>query len=251
VKPADHFSGVADAYALRRPRYPDELFAYLAGLTDQHELAWDCAAGTGQASVPLARHFKRVVATDASAVMLAHAEPHARVEYRRATAYASGLERESADLVTVAQALHWLELEAFYAEVDRVLRPGGVLAVWTYGVQLLEDPRLDAALQQFYHEIVGPYWPAERRHVETGYRNLAFPYPELDPPRFDMVQLWNLPELLGYVGTWSATQRFREANKSEPVPELAHALKPYWGDPGFPRRVVWPVRLRTGRRPPG
>jgi SAM-dependent methyltransferase len=248
VSASDHFSGVAGAYALRRPSYPDELFAFLAAETARHELAWDCAAGTGQATISLARYYRRVVGTDQSAAMLAQAPPHSSVEYRTAPANASGLRPGSTDLVTVAQALHWIDPEPFYAEVDRVLRPGGLFAVWTYGNGTLGDPALDRPLQRFYHDVVGPFWPPERRHVEAGYRTLPFPYPELRPPHFQMEQRWTLDQLLGYPGTWSATGRFRKARGYDPIPELARELQPLWGDPARARRVVWPLAMRVGRR---
>jgi SAM-dependent methyltransferase len=248
VSASDHFSAVAGAYALQRPRYPDELFAYLHQLARKHDLAWDCAAGSGQASVPLARHFRTVVATDLSAAMLAQA-PHSSVQYRVAPAHASGLDPGSVDLVTVAQALHWLDLETFYAEVDRVLRPGGVLAVWTYGNQVLDDPALDGVLRTFYQETVGPFWPPERFHVEAGYSTLRFPYPELQTPGFHMEQQWTLADLLGYIRTWSATLRFREARGYDPVGELGLELQNRWGERGSTRRVVWPLSVRAGRRP--
>jgi SAM-dependent methyltransferase len=250
VKPyADHFSRLAPAYAACRPGYPDELFDYLAGLVSRRDLAWDCAAGSGQATISLARRFHRVVATDFSAAMLDQAPPHPAVEYRVAPAEASGLEGATADLVTVAQALHWLNAETFYPEVVRVLVPGGVLAVWTYGAQSLDDPALDRVLRHFYADTVGPYWSPERRHVESGYRTLSFPFPELEPPALAMQELWSLAQLLGYVGTWSATQRFREAVGHDPVDQLGRDLSQLWGDPAVPRRVQWPLRLRVGRRP--
>jgi SAM-dependent methyltransferase len=248
VKFCDHFTAVADAYASRRPRYPGELFAYLSRVVRGHDLAWDCAAGSGQATLPLADYFRRVLGTDISGAMLAKAPPHPSVEYRTASAYDSGLESHSADLVTVAQGLHWLDPEHFYAEADRVLRPAGVLAVWTYGNQVLEDSVLNDLIDRFYRGVVGPYWPPERQHVETGYRTLAFPYPELDHPTFQMQETWTLGELLGYVGTWSATQLYRQARGVDPIPELAARLQPVWGDPHSSRLVRWPLSLRVGRR---
>jgi SAM-dependent methyltransferase len=250
VKPyADHFSRLAPAYASCRPGYPEGLFDYLAGLVSRHDLAWDCAAGSGQATIPLARRFNRVVATDFSAAMLNQAPRHAAVVYRIAPAEDSGLLSATADLVTVAQALHWLDTETFYAEVVRVLVPGGVLAAWTYGAQYLDEPALDRVLRHFYADVVGPYWSPERRHVESGYRTLPFPFLELEPPALAMQELWSLAQLLGYVGTWSATQRFREAVGHDPVDQLARDLSPLWGDPSVTRRIRWPLRLRAGRRP--
>jgi SAM-dependent methyltransferase len=250
VKPyADHFSRLAPAYASCRPGYPDALFDYLSGLVSRHDLAWDCAAGSGQATIPLARRFNRVIATDFSAAMLDQAPRHPAVVYRAAPAEASGLGNATADLVTVAQALHWLNAETFYAEVDRVLVPGGVLAVWTYGAQHLDEPALDGVLRHFYADIVGPYWAPERRHVESGYRTLPFPFPELEAPLLVMQEVWSLAQLLGYVGTWSATQRFSEAVGSNPVPQLGQDLAQHWGDPSASRRIWWPLSLRVGRRP--
>jgi ubiquinone/menaquinone biosynthesis C-methylase UbiE len=246
---ADHFSAIADAYGSSRPGYPQELFTYLAGLSERRRLAWDCAAGSGQATIPLTQFFRRVVATDASAAMLEQAPRHPSVEYRLAPADVSGLDPASVDLVTVAQALHWLDLDAFYAEADRVLTPGGLLAVWTYGNLRLEDAVMNDLFERFYHDIVGPYWAPERRHVESRYRTLAFPYSELDSPAFSMEQHWTMNQLLGYVGTWSATHRFREANAEDPVKQLAQELVPRWGDTRLTRCVSWPLTLRVGRQP--
>jgi SAM-dependent methyltransferase len=246
---ADHFSRSAPAYASCRPAYPDELFTYLASLVGNRKLAWDCAAGTGQATIPLASRFDHVHATDISAAMLGQAPAHPRVEYHVAAAETSGLGKATADLVTVAQALHWLDVEAFYAEVERVLVPGGVLAVWTYGIQSLDEPALDRALQHFYTEIVGRYWPEGRCHVESGYRTLRFPFSERKCPAFNMEEQWSLPQLLGYIGTWSATQRFREMQGRDPVPGLREELALHWGDSGASRSVRWPLSLRVGRKP--
>ncbi|MGZ8392088.1 MAG: class I SAM-dependent methyltransferase [Gemmatimonadales bacterium] len=249
TSPADHFSGLAPAYAASRPRYPDKLFDYLEEQVSRHDLVWDCAAGSGQATIPLARRFKRVLATDLSAAMLQQAPRHPAVEYRVAPAEASGLGDMAANLVTVAQALHWLNPETFYPEAARVLVPGGVLAVWTYGVQYLDDPALDGILRGFYDVVVGPYWPPQRRHVEAGYRTLSFPFPELQAPTLVMEEVWSLAELLGYIRTWSATQGFREAVGHDPVDQLARDLGPHWGNDSHRRRIRWPLSLRAGRRP--
>lgn len=243
---SDHFATLSQNYADFRPSYPDALFAWLAARVPRHDLAWDCAAGTGQASVGLAAHFKSVVATDASHSQIDAAVPHPRIDYRVAPAEASGLPGASVDLITVAQALHWLDLAAFYAEVARVLRAGGVLAVWTYGVLTVEGDAVNNAVQTFYHETVGPYWPSERVHVENGYRDLAFPFLGVPAPPFAMEACWPLPQLLGYFRSWSATGRFISANHRDPVAALAEQMLSLWGEPSRPRCIRWPLALRIG-----
>ena len=158
----DHFSDQASDYARFRPNYPHELFAYLGSLVLARECAWDCGTGSGQAAVALAEFFDRVVATDASEKQILSATKSSRVEYPIAPAENSGLSSHSLDLIAVAQALHWFDLDAFYMEAKRVLKPDGILAVWCYG--LLEiGPEIDAIINRFYREIVGPYWPPERK----------------------------------------------------------------------------------------
>jgi len=242
----DHFSGHSQDYARFRPTYPAALYAYLAGLTPGRSLAWDCATGNGQAALGLAAHFARVVATDASAEQIAAAAPHPQVEYRVAPADASGLAEKSADLVTVAQSLHWFNLEDFYAEVTRVLKPGGVVAAWCYALMRVA-PKVDAVVDRFYREIVGPYWPPERAHVDAGYRTLAFPFTGIAPPPFRMETHWTLDELVGYLETWSATQRYRKANGTNPLDQIRDPLAWAWGAPRAARTVVWPLHLRAGR----
>jgi SAM-dependent methyltransferase len=253
MHPQDHFSAVSGNYAAFRPRYPPELFDWLAGVAPGRGLAWDCACGSGQASGDLAGHFSRVVATDLSASQLEEAPPHPRIEYRVAVAEAGGLPAAAVDVVTVAQALHWFKLDHFYAEVRRVLRPGGVLAAWCYGICQVADPEVDPGLQDFYHRVVGPYWPPERKLVEDGYRSLPFPAPELAAPPLTLVHEWSLDTLLGYVRSWSATARYLRAVGADPVPPLAADLGRVWGDPARRRKIRWPLSVRaavmTGRWP--
>jgi SAM-dependent methyltransferase len=241
----DHFSARAEQYAACRPGYPAELFAFLADVAPDRRLAWDCATGSGQAALGLAEHFARVVATDASASQIAHAEPHARVAYHVAPAEASGLTDASVDLVTVAQALHWFDVDAFHAEARRVLVPGGVVAVWSYGGVTFDEPAIAALVRRFARETVGPYWPPERRLVDDGYRTIAFPFAELAAPSFTLAQRWTLVELAGYLRTWSATARYVAAHGHDPVDALEAALREPWGD--ATRTVRWPLALRVGR----
>lgn len=247
---SDHFSAVARKYAEFRPRYPDALFEFLTRLAPGNTVVWDCAAGSGQATVGLADRFARVIATDASAAQLAAAPPLPNVEYRVAPAENSGLPAQSVGMVTVAQALHWFDFDAFHREVGRVLKPGGVFAAWAYGKHQVDNPQIQALLEFFYAETVGPFWPPERHWVEEGYRTLPFPYQELDAPGLALTAHWSLPELLGYLSSWSATQRFLEARGHDPIPDLAAELAPHWGSPEARRPIHWPLAFRVGTRSP-
>ncbi|KQP41034.1 SAM-dependent methyltransferase [Methylobacterium sp. Leaf104] len=243
----DHFSAQSAGYAAHRPTYPRDLVDALADAAPRQSLALDCACGTGQLSVLLASRFEAVVATDASAEQIAHATPHARIRYGTAPAERSGLPESSVDLVTVAQAAHWLELPAFYAEVRRIARPGAILALVTYGVLHVDDPAVDAVMQHFYGQTLGPHWPPERRHVEDGYRALPFPFPEIGMPDLAIALSWNLPDLIGYTETWSAVRAIERAIGRAPIAAFQDALASAWGDPDAQRAIRWPLSLRAGR----
>lgn len=242
----DHFSSASDRYAAYRPDYPAALFEWLAGLCAERNTAWDCATGSGQAALGLAPHFRQVVATDASAEQIRHAVPHPAIDYRVAPAEASALEDGSVDLVTVAQAAHWFDLPRFYAEVARVLKPGGALALWGYGRMVLPGT-LDAPFLRFYAETVGPYWPPERALIDDAYRNLDFPFAETRSPAFHIEVEWTLPRLMDYLSTWSAVRRYQSVQGHDPLPALAAELAPVWGDAAAARTLRWPLFSRVGR----
>jgi SAM-dependent methyltransferase len=246
----DHFSHASHAYAAYRPAYPDALFDWLAALAPSRRLAWDCATGSGQAAVALAQRFERVVASDASEAQLAAAPPAERVEYAVFPAEQAALGDASVDLVTVAQALHWFDLERFYAEVRRVLVPGGVLAVWAYELFRV-TPAVDAVIEAWYRGPLGSFWPAGRRHIEAGYSTLPFPDESLDAPPFEMSATWTLDQVVGYLGTWSAVKRYRDARGEDAVAKIHEPLSRAWGDAAAPRPVVWPLILRVARPTPG
>jgi len=235
-----------------RPSYPQALIARLAALAPGLDAAWDCATGNGQAALLLAAHFAHVLATDASREQLARAASHPRVVYRQALADDSGAPPTSVDLVTVAQALHWFDLDRFYGEAERVLKPGGILAVWCYGAARV-SPEIDAILDWFYYERVGRHWPLERRHVEEGYRDLPFPFADIDIGEWTMTASLDRRALIGYVGTWSAVARACAAERKDPLSDLATALAGPWPDAaqGEPRPVTWRMGLRVGRKGPG
>lgn len=243
----DHFGKIAEQYADFRPHYPTALFGWLASQCTGHECVWDCGAGNGQASVPLADFFSSVHATDASASQIAQALPHPRIHYHVANADESGLDSNSVDLITVAQALHWFDLERFYAETRRVLKSGGLIAAWSYGMIRVEDADVDATIQHFYRHTIGPYWPPERRHVENGYRDLDFPFKSIDTPAVSMSVNWTLDQLLGYLRSWSASARYFSVTGEDPAINLGAELLPLWGSPEHRRQIEWPLSILAGR----
>jgi SAM-dependent methyltransferase len=240
----DHFSSQSGEYQKFRPDYPPALFEWLASVAPTRGLAIDVATGNGQAAVALAAHFARVLATEPSAGQLREARQHPRVEYRQEPAEAMSAESGSADLVTVAQAAHWFDWPRFTAEAARVLRPGGVVAVWSYN-DCMVSPALDALVADFSRDVVGPYWPRERRIVEEGYASLALPFAALPAPAFEMTTTWDAAGMLGYLDTWSAVRRCRARTGRDPLPLLADLLAAAWG-PGT-RRMRWPLTVLAGR----
>lgn len=241
----DHFSSASGDYAAFRPSYPDALFVWLAGQCRDHEVAWDCATGSGQAATGLARHFRQVIATDASAEQIAHASGPENIVFRVAPAESSGLANRSIDLITVAQAAHWFDLPAFYAEVRRVLKPKGLIALWGYG-RLVLPGKLDEPFEHFYSGILGTYWPPERKLIDDGYRDLDFPFEEIRAPEFFIEVEWNLPRLLAYLSTWSAVKRYEADNGHGPLPSLESSLARHWQEPNQPLLLKWPLFVCAG-----
>jgi SAM-dependent methyltransferase len=242
----DHFSSQSAAYTRYRPTYPPELFAWLAGLTRRHELAWDCGCGSGQAAIGLAPYYQTVVATDPSPQQIENAVPHERVRYAMAPAEDSGLDPASIDLVVAAQALHWFDFDRFYAEVRRVAVSGGVVAAISYGeVRVEGEP--DRVVSHFYHDLIGSYWPPERHYVDEHYSTIPFPFARIATPPFAMETEWELEHLVGYLGTWSAVKEYERKLGVDPLALIAEELSAAWGDPRQVRRISWPLALLVGR----
>ncbi|HEX6930281.1 MAG TPA: class I SAM-dependent methyltransferase [Gammaproteobacteria bacterium] len=241
----DHFSAHANRYAEARPGYPGALFEWLAAQCRERALAWDCATGSGQAAVELARHFERVVATDASAEQIANARQAANIAYCVAPAENCGLDDASIDLVTVAQALHWFDRDAFYAQARRVLKPGGVIVAWGYHLTRVQ-PAIDRIINVFDQAIIGPFWPPERRHIDARYGDLDFPFARIAVPDFDMHLAWSRKQFLDYIATWSAVQRYRKQKGHDPMAWLENEIAAYW-NPDEVLDVSWPMFFLAGR----
>jgi len=242
----DYFSGHARQYQNARPDYPPELFHQLAKLAPANSRAWDCATGNGQAAYTLARHFTHVFASDASFEQVRRVSRHNRISYHVAKAEASAFADDLFDLVVVAQALHWFDIDSFMAEARRVLKSNGLMAVWCYQ-RMYITPAIDDIILSYYTQTVGSFWPAERRHVENGYRFFDLPLEEQNLPPFEIGVDWDLQQVGDYVRSWSATQRFMREHGWDPVIALTDSLRQVWGNATQKRLARWPLAVRAGR----
>lgn len=241
----DNFSNQAEGYSIYRPTYPQELYDYLFKLTLNKQAAWDCATGNGQVARVLAGLFERVYATDISENQLKNALQLPNITYKVEPAEQTTVGDNTFDLITVAQAIHWFNFEAFYAEVKRTLKPNGLFAVIGYGIMYI-DKKVDKAVHKLYEDILGKYWDNERRYIEENYKTIPFPFEELVAPHFQIKTAWNFNQLIGYLNTWSALQHYKKANERNPLEYMFTELKEAWGDDAE-KDVHFPVLLRVGR----
>ena len=243
----DHFSVNAENYSKFRPVYPAALFRFLSSITPGHDLAWDCATGSGQTALGLAKYFNKVIATDASEQQIKNAIHREKISYIVAPAHNTTIQTESIDLITVAQALHWFEFNRFYTEVNRVLKPNGIVTVWTYNLPTI-SPEIDSIIKYFYFNVIGEFWPPERKFVENGYENIPFPFHRLPNPSFRMSAKWTINQLMGYIGTWSAVKRYRDNKGNDPVESIQKTIKNLWKRSPDVMEIVWPLSIMIGQK---
>ena len=242
----DHFSAVAAQYAQARPEYPRALFDWIASVVSPRALAWEAGCGSGQASRDLATIFDRVHATDPSAAQITQAQAPANVVFAVEPGESCSLPDASVDAVCVAQALHWFDQPRFFAECDRVLKPGGTLIAWGYQ-DMVAPAGVDAALDPFRKDIEA-YWPPERRLIDEAYAGFAWPFEHIDTPQLELTAEWTLPRMLGYFSSYSATKRFIDANGRDPVAAHAAEIAAIWGDPATVRTLRWPLFVHARRK---
>ncbi|MDN5199870.1 class I SAM-dependent methyltransferase [Fulvivirgaceae bacterium BMA10] len=241
----DHFSDQSDIYAKYRPSYPKELFEYLASVSKQHNKVWDCGTGNGQAAIALAEYFKTVIATDPSVSQIKNAQPGNNITYHTWPAEKTDIDESSVDLITVAQAIHWFDFKAFYKEVKRVATKEAFLAVWTYSLIQI-DPVIDKVISKLYSDILGNYWPKERRYVDEAYKTIPFPFIEIATPSLQIKKIWSKQDLLQYLMTWSSTQRYVKKHEQNPIAFIIDELNTYWNDKDE-KQVYWDLHIRTGK----
>jgi ubiquinone/menaquinone biosynthesis C-methylase UbiE len=242
----DLFSAQAKTYSRYRPGYPQELFDFIAALAPQHDLAWDCATGNGQAAAGLSPYFNKVIATDISESQLSFAIQKENIEYRISPAETSGLDNNSADLITVAQAYHWINWDLFHKEANRVGKKNAVVAIWMYNRMIIGDPVLEEIYNRFYFEITGPYWDPERKYVDDNYESVKFDFADAGKKQFQSIVHWNLEDFTGYLSSWSAVQKFLKQNKHSALDLIKDELIANWKNAGT-KPFIFPIWLRYGR----
>ncbi|WP_443937034.1 class I SAM-dependent methyltransferase [Pedobacter sp. MW01-1-1] len=241
----DNFSTQSADYAIFRPTYPKDLYAFLYTLIAHADSAWDCATGTGQVATELAKHFKQVYATDISENQIANASKMPNIFYNVESSDKTDSASKSFDLITVAQAIHWFNFEEFYNEVKRTLKPDGIFAVLGYGLMFI-DEKVDAVVHKLYEEILGKFWDPERKYIEENYQTIPFPFEEIPSPSYSIKNNWTFEQLIGYLNTWSALQHYKKANEQNPIELVLTELKTAWGD-AKEKEVTFPVLLRVGK----
>ncbi len=248
--PDNPFTNDGAGYALSRPTYPGTLVQALSKHCTEHKVAVDIGCGTGQLSSLLAEAFEHVIALDSSLSQLNHATQCHNITYRQAFADDTGLEDQCADLITVAQAAHWFDLDRFYKEAQRIAKPNSTLAIISYGVPLLEDGEVAQRFEQFYWQDIHRFWPKERRHVEDNYLSLSFPFTELPFPNLKIERHWSFKDLAGYIATWSAMKKASSAGAEQAMLAALGEIEAIWGGSEVKRLISWPINCKVAQLNP-
>ncbi len=229
MKTSALFNDKSELYEVSRPAYPEALFEYLSTVSPSTESVWDCACGNGQAAVGLARYFDSVKATDISEQQIENAKVHPRVDYTVSVSENTEFSKDTFDLVCVAQALHWFDLDIFWPEVKRVLKPDGVFAAWGYTWPRI-SPSIDRVFQEVVLDKIEPYWAPQNKLLWDKYKAVNFPFSRLSPPDIDMKVEWTKEEFIDFVGTFSATRRCIEVAGNGFLKEANEKLGRLWGN---------------------
>jgi ubiquinone/menaquinone biosynthesis C-methylase UbiE len=242
------YDWLSSAYRRSRPSPPPALINYVASLAPVRDCAWDCGTGNGQVAVPLASQFQRVIATDIAPKQLARAKPRSNIEYRLAPAAQSSIPDRSVDLILAGQAAHWFADDNFFSEIRRVSRPGAAVAFWCYRTPQVA-PDIDELIEALYSSPrLAEHWPPGKAFVDREYRDLPFPFREIQPPQFTMVgERWAWSRFEKYIRTWPAIHSVtRTRDGSKYVKEAMAGLARVWGGRGQRRNLQWKLSLRIG-----
>ncbi|MFX0135872.1 MAG: class I SAM-dependent methyltransferase [Candidatus Hodarchaeota archaeon] len=247
IRLENNFDEQASLYARYRPKYPKRLFSFLASIAPDTKVAWDCGTGNGQAALALTSYFQKVLATDISENQIKNAFKNKKINYWVSRCKDTNIVDGSIDLITVAQALHWFEINAFYREAQRALKPGGIIAVWCYHLSEIE-PEIDRIITKYYYEVVGKYWHPVMKLVRDHYRSIPFPFNEISHPEFSIEVYWEFTNIIGFLKSWSATIMYIKEQKRDPIELIKNELANSWAKPEYRRLVRFPLYLKIGKK---
>ncbi|HMT29544.1 MAG TPA: class I SAM-dependent methyltransferase [Bacteroidia bacterium] len=240
----DNFSNQSDTYAMFRPGYPDALFDFILNHTEGRSAALDCATGNGQVAGVLSEYFNQVFATDISEKQLQHAIQKSNIHYSVSRAEVNNFDNSQFDLITVGQAAHWFDLPLFYKEVSRILKPGGLLALFGYVLPTINE-EVDSVIHEFYEGVLGKYWDPERKIVDDRYRSIPFPYQKITNNGFEKSYEWSKEQLIGFLSSWSAVQHYKKSTGEDAMEKLLKPMGEVWTD-GDVKRITFPVFVIAG-----
>ena len=242
----DLFSKQAKIYKHYRPKYPQELYEEILRVTEKRDTCWDCGTGNGQVAIELSKHFKKVYATDISERQINYAEPKENINYLCERAEKTSFTNNQFDLITVAQAVHWFDFDEFNKEATRVLKEGGIISIWGYGLLRIEQS-IDRLIDKLYKELRGSYWDPERRHIENEYESVKFDFEEIKIKKELLMEVsWTKEELTGYLNSWSSVQNYISIKGENPVSLIMKEIEKSWKD-NNKKQVVFPVFMKVGR----
>jgi ubiquinone/menaquinone biosynthesis C-methylase UbiE len=187
-----------------------------------------------------------VEATDISESQLANAVEKDNIRYSVAAAEHTLFPDNSFDLITVAQAYHWIDAGAFAREARRVGRPGATVAVWMYNRFTTGAAPLDKLFDHFYRDITGPYWDKERAHVDANYETVSFPFNDRGTARFAIETAWTREQAAGYLSSWSAVQTYIKTSGASPIDIIRDEMERAWPD-GVVLSIEFPVVMLYGK----
>jgi SAM-dependent methyltransferase len=242
----DLFSEQSKIYAQFRPTYPQELFDYVLSFVREKKCAWDCATGNGQAAIILADNFEKVEASDISEAQINNALKKQNINYHVCSEEETPFTDNYFDLITVAQAYHWLNWKKFHDEAIRVGKQNSVIAIWTYNLLICDDENVNSIIKHFYRDITGPYWDYERRYVDNGYATVDFNFDHLPPKNFEANFTWNREQLKGYFKSWSAVRKYMNEHQQNPVDIIEKDMDAIW-PLNEEKQIRFPIFLRLGR----
>lgn len=219
----------ASLYSKYRPTYPksviETIASYVTNRGGSLGVALDVACGSGQSTFYLKDTFKKIIGVDISKAQLEEANSKCRaqnihnIQFRLGSAMELPVESESVDVVTTAQALHWLDIDGFFAECRRVLKHKGCLAVYGYGNVCLVNKQCNILVSNFYRNTLKGCWHDARCHIDEEYRSIHLPFSNTQRIDMSMPYSTTLEAFIGYVSSWSGYQKYCEDHPENKVLE--------------------------------